>query len=128
MTGPDTNVLVRYLTQDDPEQSSIATRHIETDNESFFITSTGLCELVWVLETAYDYDRSTISDTLGDILQTRQFTFDDKLSLEKALYDYEHGKGDFSDYVLGHKSRMAGCNKTFTFDRALKNHPLFQIL
>ncbi len=54
--GLDTNVLVRYLTQDDPEQASIATRHIETVSESFFITSTGLCELVWVLETAYDYD------------------------------------------------------------------------
>ena len=64
MMGLDTNVLVRYLTQDDPEQSRIATREIETDNLSFFITSMGMCELVWVLETAYNYDRSTISDTL----------------------------------------------------------------
>lgn len=128
MKGLDTNVLVRYLTQYDPEQSRTATRQIETDNESFFITSTGLCELVWVLETAYDYDRSTISDTLRAILQTRQFAFDDKLSMEKALYDYQHSKGDFSDYVLGHRSRLAGCNKTLTFDRALKNHPLFQVL
>ncbi|MDE3258040.1 MAG: type II toxin-antitoxin system VapC family toxin [Gemmatimonadota bacterium] len=128
MKGLDTNVLVRYLTQDDPEQSKTATRQIETDNESFFITSTCLCELVWVLETAYDYDRSTISDTLRAILQTRQFAFDDKLSMEKALYDYQHSKGDFSDYVLGHRSRLAGCNKTLTFDRALKNHQLFQVL
>ena len=50
MMGLDTNVLVRYLTQDDPEQSRIATREIETDNVSFFITSIGMCELVWVLE------------------------------------------------------------------------------
>ncbi len=126
--GLDTNVLVRYLTQDDPEQASIATRHIETVSESFIITSTGLCELVWVLETAYDYDRSTIADTLRAILQTRQFAFDDKLSMEKALDDYQHSKGDFSDYVLGHKSKLAGCDKTLTFDRALKNHALFRNL
>ena len=128
MMGLDTNVLVRYLTQDDPEQSKIATRQIESGNESFFITSTGMCELVWVLETAYDYDRPTISDTLGAILQTRQFTLEDKSSMEKALFDYQHNKGDFSDYVLGHKSRLGGCNRTLTFDRALKDHPLFQML
>ena len=128
MMGLDTNVLVRYLTQDDPEQSRIATREIETDNASFFISSMCMCELVWVLETAYNYDRSTISDTLKKILQTRQFTFDNKALMEKALADYKKNKRDFSDYLLGHKSKQAGCNKTLTFDRALKNHALFQIL
>ena len=128
MIGLDTNVLVRYLTQDDPEQSRIATREIETSDESFFITATGLCELVWVLETAYGFNRSAISHTLSVILQTRQFVFDDKLPLENALDEYQHEKGDFSDYVLGHKSKLAGCDKTLTFDRALKNHALFELL
>ena len=124
----DTNVLDRYVTQDDPEQSRIATREIETSDESFFITATGLCELVWVLETAYGFNRSAISHTLSVILQTRQFVFDDKLSLENALDEYQHEKGDFSDDVLGHKSKLAGCDRTLTFDRALKNHALFELL
>ncbi len=48
MMGLDTNVLVRYITQDDPEQSRIATREIETDNASFFITSIVSCAIGFI--------------------------------------------------------------------------------
>jgi len=63
MIGLDTNILIRYLTQDDPEQSKKATREIEkrlNAGDEFFIADIVLCELVWVLESAYGYDRQEI--------------------------------------------------------------------
>lgn len=67
MTGLDTNVLVRYLTQDDPAQSAKAVQAIESAverNETLFITGIVVCELVWVLEGAYGYSRTDIADAL----------------------------------------------------------------
>lgn len=81
MIGVDTNILVRYLTQDDPEQARKASREIDQGaeaGETFFITDVVMCELVWVLETAYDYDRLQIADTLDKVLATKQFQFGDK--------------------------------------------------
>ena len=81
MIGLDTNVLVRYLTQDDPAQARKATQVIEAgveQGEGFYLTSIVLCELVWVLEDAYGYNRGDIQAVLDRILRTAQFRFDNK--------------------------------------------------
>ena len=74
MVGIDTNVLVRYLTQDDPKQSAIATRYIEeglsAENPGFVSTVT-LCEIAWVLATSYGADRKGIRRTIENLLATR---------------------------------------------------------
>jgi predicted nucleic-acid-binding protein len=78
MIGLDTNVLVRYLTQDDPGQARKATHVIETaveQGELLSITSLVLCELVWVLEDAYGYGRRDLQTVLERILRTAQFRF-----------------------------------------------------
>ena len=71
MTGLDTNVLVRYLTQDDPEQAAAASRAIEevvATGEACFVSTVCLCELVWVLDAAYGYGREQIARALRQIL------------------------------------------------------------
>jgi len=103
MIGLGTNILVRYITQDDPEQSRVANaeidilvRYITQDNpeqsrianaeiekglaagEMFFIADIVICEFVWVLETAYGYDRLEILPILESILRTKQFQFENK--------------------------------------------------
>lgn len=131
MIGLDTNVLVIYLTQDDPKQAPKATRTIETGaarGETFFISSIVMCELIWVLGTAYDYGRGEISDVLESVLRTRQFTFEDKDLLWQSLADFKSLKGDFSDYLLGRKGLEAGCAQTLTFDKNLKNSSHFEVL
>ena len=131
MKGLDTNVLVRYMVRDDPDQTAKATRAIEDDideDETIFISSIVLCELVWVLVSLYDYSRVEIVKVLGQILQTRQFTFEDKALLTKCLHDYQHKKGDFADYAIGRTGEKAGCNQTLSFDKALKDDPRFHIL
>jgi predicted nucleic-acid-binding protein len=131
MTGLDTNVLVRYLTQDDPAQALKATQVIEDaaeQGELLYITSIVLCETVWVLDAAYGHSKQEIQAVLERILRTAQFRFDHKDQLWRALQDYREGHADFSDYLIGHLGAHNGCQETVTFDKALRNHASFRLL
>lgn len=131
MIGLDTNILVRYLTQDDPDQSRKAGDEIErglSEGNVFFVADIVLCELVWVLEAAYGYDRPEIVPVLESILRIRQFQFENKDLLWKSLANYRTKKGDFADHLIGQAGRKVGCRETLTFDTGLKNSPLFRVL
>jgi len=131
MIGLDTNILVRYLTQDDPDQSRKAAHEIEkglSAGEMFFIANIVMCELVWVLETAYRYDRREISPVLERILRTKQFQFENKDLLWESFADYRSKKGDFADHLIGRSGHKAGCRETLTFDAGLNNNPIFRVL
>jgi predicted nucleic-acid-binding protein len=131
MKALDTNVLVRYLTQDEPKQAAVATEEIEqaaAKDEKLLIQPLVLCELVWVLETAYDLGKADILGILDQIVRTRQFEVADKDTVWHALADYRQGKGDFSDYYLGRANERDGAPQTLTFDRALKGGPRFRVL
>lgn len=128
MKGLDTNVLIRYLTQDDPAQARKANALIDgavARGEKLHVDVVVLCEAVWVLRDAYEFDRGTIAGTLERILDAAQLSIDDSASLREALAAYRAGRGDFADYVLGLRNRKAGCGTTATFDRALSKSPLF---
>lgn len=131
MTGLDTNVLVRYLTQDDPAQAKKAAAVIEdaaTKGEKLLVHPVVLCELVWVLETAYDYGRGEVASILDRILRTAQFEFQDKETVWSAWADYRTGKADFADYLIGRANGRHGAEQTVTFDQALKGHKQFCVL
>ena len=131
MTGLDTNVLVRYLTQDDPTQAETATQVIEgaaERGELLYITSIVLCEAVCVLEAAYGHSKQEIRAVLEHILRTAQFQFDYKDQLWQAWQDYREGRADFADYLIGHLGARYGCQETVTFDKALRNHAAFRLL
>ncbi|MFO7865598.1 MAG: type II toxin-antitoxin system VapC family toxin [Candidatus Aminicenantes bacterium] len=131
MIGLDTNILVRYLTQDDPGQSRKAVQEIEkglSGGHVFFIADIVMCELVWVLETGYGYSNQEIAIVLENILRTSQFQFENKDLLWASLADYRNHKGDFADYLIGRAGSKAGCHGTITFDSGLTNHPLFRVL
>jgi len=131
MKGLDTNVLVRYLTQDDPKQAAMATKVIEeaaAKEEKMFLHPLVFCELIWVLQSAYIFPKADILKVLERILRTAQFEISEKDLLWLALTDYRSGKGDFSDYYLGRANERAGAKVTLSFDTALKGEPRFQIL
>jgi predicted nucleic-acid-binding protein len=131
MIGLDTNILVRYITQDDPDQSRKATCEIEKGlsvGDIFFIADIVMCELVWVLETAYGYVWQEIVQVLDRILRTKQFQFENKDLLWQSFADYQRKKGDFADHLIGRASHKAGCRETLTFDAGLKNNHIFRVL
>lgn len=131
MIGIDTNVLVRYITQDDAVQSLIASNWIE---ETCSIESPGwisvivLCEIVWVLSRAYGYDRESIQLVLQRIFQAGELSVEQRESAWSALRDYAQGSADFSDYLMAHINHAAGCKYTVTYDRKASTHHLVRLL
>lgn len=131
MTGLDTNVLVRYLTEDDPVQARRAAELIRTTTvrgERCYISALVLCELAWVLLGAYEVSKTDLLTTLDRILGTAQFVIGDKAVVRRAVENYRSGRADFADYVIGALNRDADCSKTVTFDRRLRTCADFQVL
>jgi len=131
MVGLDTNVLVRYITQDDPRQAKMAERAIEKavgGGAKVLVQPIVLCELVWVLESAYRYGKSEIIAVIEQVMRTVQFEIVEKDVIWKALEDYSGGAVDFSDYLIGRANERAGAQTTLTFDRSLKGCHRFTLL
>ena len=131
MTGLDTNILVRYLTQDDARQAALANEEIEGAagrGDKLLIQPLVLCELIWVLETAYGFAKADILAALERILRVAQFEIGDKDMVWQAFADYSRGRADFSDYYLGHANEKAGADVTLTFDKSLRGNKRFRVL
>jgi predicted nucleic-acid-binding protein len=129
--GLDTNVLVRYLTQDDPAQARQANALVaEATHHSrrCFIGSVVLCELTWVLRESYDRTKADLVKTLDLILATKQFEIGDKDLVREALEAYRAGRADFADHLIGADHGHAGCTETVTFDRRLRGASRFRVL
>jgi len=125
MIGLDTNVLVRYLTQDDPEQSARASHLIETRctrHEPGRISLVVLCELTWVLEGAYEYGKKLVVQVLEHILASRELSVENEDIARSALAAFRRGRADFADYVIVFSNRSAGCETTYSFDSDLVRH------
>jgi predicted nucleic-acid-binding protein len=129
--GLDTNVLVRYLAQDDAAQSATATRLIErslTVDEPGYITGIILCEVVWVLADSYRADRNRIRTVIEGLLTSRQLVVEKAELAWKALRAWESSSADFSDALVGQLVVAAGGLKTVSFDRAAAKLPGFELL
>jgi predicted nucleic-acid-binding protein len=131
MIGLDTNVLVRYLTGDDPTQyaKTAALITAATDRGDRFLVNTAvLCQLAWVLGTVYRYSREEIARALEQILATAQFEVERLDEARQALRDFRSTKADFSDALIGRINRFLGAEHTVTFDRDLKAVETFRQL
>ena len=131
MVGIDTNVLVRYLTQDDPKQSAIATRFIEeglSAENPGFVSAVTLCEIAWVLAMSYGADRKGIRKTVENLLATKQLVIERAELVWKALRASEGAPADFSDALIGQLAIAHGAQKTVTFDRTAARLPGFELL
>ena len=124
MIGLDTNVLVRYIMQDDPRQSAKATRLIESleADRPGFIGMVSIVELYWVLTSCYDLTNDQVRQALDLLLRTRQIVVDRADQVLRALKLFEAGKADFADCLIERAAAAAGCEKTMTFDVSAARH------
>lgn len=119
MIGLDTNVLIRHLTQDEPKQARLASAMIAETcslDEPGYINRIVICEVVWVLERAYRYDRASVADCLETVLRTADLRVENEKAVWAALSRYRQGY-DFSDALIGETNAMAGVHETRTFDK-----------
>ncbi len=130
MKGLDSNVLVRYLAQDHPEQAAKATRFVSSEctiEDPCLVNRIVLCELVWVLETAYGYPRATVAAVLEQIFRTAQLRIERSNEAWAALSEYRDG-ADFADALIALDNLRLGCEYTVTFDRKASRRKGFALL
>ena len=118
MIGLDTNVLVRYVMQDDPRQSPRATRLIESlsPDEPGFVPVVALVELVWVLSGSYGLDRTQVATVLDTLLRSKELMLDRAELVTQALNRYSAAGADFADALIERIAAAAGCSATMSFD------------
>ncbi len=119
MKSFDTNVAVRLIVEDDPEQcerAALAFRQGVAAGGVYF-AATVLVEVAWVLRVAYKQDRASIAAALRRLLGTAGVTVERELVVRRAVDAFEVGRADFSDYFIRESSREAGALPVLTFDK-----------
>lgn len=120
MIGLDSNVLVRYLAQDDAAQAALATALIETQctaERPGFIGLVVLAEVVWVSESRYGASRTDVAEIVKRLLSIRQLSVQDAEVVWRALRQFEASRADFADCLILQSAEAAGCEKTVSFDK-----------
>ena len=119
MIALDTNVLVRYLVQDDATQAQIASDVIDGLSEADlgFVGREVLIELVWVLERAYGFSRMEIANALDGLLAAIELVIENADDLGLAIELYRNDGYGFADMMIAAAARRAGARELVTFDR-----------
>jgi predicted nucleic-acid-binding protein len=132
MIGLDTNVLLRYLVQDDPGQSARATEIIErrlTEQNPGFVSLVSILEIVSVLGSLYRRARSEIAQHIEMILAADTLEVQNEQEVYEALVAFRNGAGTFEDALIGSIGIWRGCSATLTFDQnAAKRLNGFQLI
>lgn len=130
MIGLDTNILVRYLAQDDPVQSPKATEIIErrlTAEEPGFVSVVAMVETVWVLDRAYGLADRDIAAAIERMLQADVLVVENEQDVFTAMTALKEGYGSFADALIGALGTRAGCACTLTFDQQALRLPGFEL-
>jgi predicted nucleic-acid-binding protein len=128
MIGLDTNILVRYLTQDDPVQSLQARKIMEqqlTEENPGFISIVATVELVLILENAYKFSAREIAAAVERVLQTDVLFVQNEQEVFTAVAKLKEGRGSFADALIAALGSWANCSRTLTFNRKSLRIPGF---
>ena len=130
MIGLDSNILLRFLVQDDPEQTRRASNLIErrlTEDNPGFVTVVAMAEIAWVLERSYRFTNSQIAAAIERILQIDVLIVQDEKQVFTALVALKERQASFADALIAGLGAKAGCSRTFTFDRKALRIPDFEL-
>ena len=117
MIALDTNILLRYLTQDDPVQSPKANRVIDrlTEEEPGFISLVTILEIVWVRKSIYKRTAHEIADEVEMILAADSLEVQNEQEVYQAVIALRR-TDEFEDGLIGSLGLWRGCSATLTFD------------
>lgn len=120
MPALDTNVLVRYVVQDDAAQLGAAKRLIGrcvAEGLSIFVPVTVVLELEWVLRASFGYAKDEVLQVLANLFSAAELSFESERALEVALQLYREGSADFADCLHIALATQAGEPPLWTFDK-----------
>ncbi len=127
----DTNVVVRFLLNDDPRQGARAKRlfvRAESNGEPLLLTNPVLIELIWVLTAVYDFSRAEVLDALELLAGMPALCFESYDLVIALITRGRASKSDLADLLIGLSAAARGCETTVTFDRGLPATGLFERL
>ncbi len=130
MTGLDTSILVRYLTQDDSIQSPVATEILEkrlSEANPGFISVVVIAEMVWVLDRAYGFESHETAGAIERLLQADRLVVEHEQEVFEAMLALRAGHAEFADALIGALGSKAGCTRTLTFNRQAARLPGFAL-
>jgi predicted nucleic-acid-binding protein len=124
MIGLDTNVLVRYIMQDDPKQAAKASQLMESlsSDSPSFVSVVSIVELYWVLTTSYGLSDQQVGQALEVMLRSKQLVVERADQVRQALRVFGSGQADLADCLIQRAAQDAGCSQTLTFDVAASKH------
>lgn len=121
MAALATNILLRFLLQDDPPQSRAATRLVSAAlaaGETLYVPISVALELEWVLRSRFKLDKVAVAQTFSGLLDAVELRFEAVGALEWALTQYEASSADFADCMHAALAGQAGAQPLWTFDKA----------
>ncbi len=131
MIALDTNILVRYFTQDDPKQAAIATQLIERQMISggtCFISLLVLGELIWVLAGKfYGYNKPQLVHLLRQMTTKADLAIEHPEVVILAVEDFAEGTAQFQDYLIIRLAQSHQASVFYTFDKKAAHHSFAQI-
>jgi predicted nucleic-acid-binding protein len=131
MVAVDTNILVRFLAQDDEKQARqvhARLKRAEKNKEQLAVPLAVILETIWVLESAYRFQRQEIIRGIEALLQMPIFLFEADDVLEGLIEQGKKSANDLSDLLIGLSAKSQGADHTLTFDKKAARHPLFLLL
>jgi predicted nucleic-acid-binding protein len=119
MIGIDTNILVRIVARDDPEQTMKAVALLKSlsEQQPGYVNLLTLAEFWWTLRSRLKQEKTQILEMIGMLLNSREILLEDEPTVEQALQLTAEGRGDFPDLLIALRNQAAGCARTVTFDR-----------
>jgi predicted nucleic-acid-binding protein len=131
MPGLDTNVLARWILDDDPRRSAQVQRLFEEVRQrqsALFVPSTVMLELEWVLRSRYKLGKSAVLEAYNALLETQELEFQDEPALERALSLYRQASADFADCMHAGQCGSADRAPMITFDDTVARLPNVELL
>ena len=119
MIGIDTNVLARYIAEDDAAQSAAAARVIESLSAESpgFAPLVVIAQLIWVLQFSYGFNKREIADVIEKLLRSAELMLENAEIVAQALREFRRSRADFADCLIERSAHVAGCQHTVTFDK-----------
>jgi predicted nucleic-acid-binding protein len=120
MPALDSNVLVRYIVQDDARQLAAARRLISrcvAEGSALFVPVTVVLELEWVLRSSFEFGKDDVLLALSSLFSAADLSFESERALEVALQLFRKGSPDFADCLHVALATQAGEQPLWTFDK-----------
>ncbi|MBN2000493.1 type II toxin-antitoxin system VapC family toxin [candidate division KSB1 bacterium] len=131
MKGIDTNILVRFLLNDDQKQAKLVYRifkKTESANGELWVPLLVVLELIWVLESVYTISRQNILDSLSDLLLLPVLKFDRQTVIQQFIHIAKENRGDLADLLVAQTAKNQGCRAVITFDKKAAKSDMFELL